>query len=159
MYTIVPFEGKYQESICRMMDEIQDEFDIPFRNPNGKQISDIVSPDDLFWVALDENRVIGTVGLSLINDHQAFLRHLFVAKEARGKGQGVSQALLDMALGAAKNRNCESVYLGTMEQFKAAQKFYLKNHFNCIFREDLPPEMPVSPVDTVFYQLNIVGSN
>lgn len=151
MHTIIPFESKYQEAICIMMDTIQDEFEIPFRNPNGKQISDIVSPDDLFWVALDEDRVVGTIGLSRINDHQAFLRHFFVAKEARGKEKGVSKALLDSALLAAKDRDYRSVYLGTMDQFKAAQKFYLKNRFKEISREELPVEMPVSPVDTVFY--------
>jgi len=150
-YHIVPFESRYQEAICTMMDEIQDEFEIPFRNPNGKQISDIVSPDDLFWVALNGNQVLGTVGLSHIDDHNAFLRHLFVAKEARGKAQGVSKALLDTALQEATNRNYQSVYLGTMEQFKAAQKFYLTNHFNCISREELPAKMPVSPMDTIFY--------
>lgn len=156
MYTIIPFERQYQESICKMMDQILGEFDIPFRNPNGKQIADIVSSNDLFWVALDGNRVLGTVGLSRINDRNAFLRHFFVAKEARGREQGVSKALLDTALQEAKNRNYESVYLGTMEQFKAAQKFYLKNHFNQISRRDLPPEMPVSPMDKLFYQLNII---
>ncbi len=154
MHVIIPFENQYQEAISLMMDQIQDEFEIPFRNPHGKQISDIVSPEDLFWVALDGNRVVGTVGLSRINNRNAFLRHFFVAKEARGKEKGVSKALLDTALNAAKDRNFESIYLGTMEQFKAAQRFYLKNHFKCIPREYLPLEMPVSPVDTVFYLLS-----
>jgi len=154
MYLIIPFENQYQKAINFLMEEIQDEFEIPFRNPNGKQISDIASPENLFWVALDGNRVVGTIGLSRINDYQAFLRHFFVAEEARGKEKGVSKALLDTALRAAKDRNYRAVYLGTMEQFKAAQKFYLKNHFKCISREDLPLEMPVSPVDTVFYLLS-----
>ena len=90
MYKIVPFDKQFQEEICILMDQIQDEFEIPFRNPNGKQISDIADRENLFWVALDENRVVGTIGLSRIDSHSAFLRHLFVAKKSRGKG-GVSQ--------------------------------------------------------------------
>ncbi len=151
-YQIIPFEKSCQEAICEMMDGIQDEFEIQFRNPNGKQISDIVDSNNLFWVALDENRVVGTIGLSRIDDHSAFLRHLFVAKEARGK-EGVSQTLLDTALGESIRLNYESIYLGTMDQFKAAQQFYFKNHFICIPREALPAEMPVSPMDTIFYLL------
>lgn len=150
MYKIVPFDKQFQEEICILMDQIQDEFEIPFRNPNGKQISDIADRENLFWVALDENRVVGTIGLSRIDSHSAFLRHLFVAKESRGKG-GVSQALLNTALEKVLALNYESIYLGTMDQFRAAQKFYEKNGFIRIPKETLPAEMPVSPVDTVFY--------
>mgnify|MGYP006177243343 CR=1 FL=1 len=123
----------------------------PFRNRNGKQISDIVDHENLFWVAVNEDRVLGTIGLSRIDDNQAFLRHLFVAKEVRGE-QGVAQALLDTALNKAENLGYESLYLGTMEQFKAAQRFYDKNRFVRIPREVLPGQMPVSPMDTIFYQ-------
>ncbi|TSJ47960.1 GNAT family N-acetyltransferase [Fluviicola chungangensis] len=150
MHKIVPFDKQYQEEICILMDQIQNEFEIPFRNPNGKQISDIADPENLFWVALNENRVVGTIGLTRINSCSGFLRHLFVVKENRGKG-GVSQALLDTALAKATELNYESIYLGTMDQFRAAQKFYEKNRFRCIPKETLPAEMPVSPVDTIFY--------
>lgn len=150
--TIIPFENRFQEAICAMMDEIQDEFEIPFRNPHGKQISDIVDSENLFWVAMDGDHVLGTIGLSRIDEKNAFLRHLFVAKEGRGE-QGVAQLLLNTALNEARSLGHESIYLGTMEQFKAAQKFYTKNHFVCIPKEALPEQMPVSPMDTIFYHL------
>lgn len=152
MYQIIRFENHYQPAICEMMDQIQDEFEIPFRNPNGKQISDIADDENLFWVAVNENRVLGTIGLSRIDDSNAFLRHLFVEKEARGE-QGVAKALLETALDKARDLKYESLYLGTMEQFRAAQRFYDKNNFICIPREALPEKMPVSPMDTLFYLL------
>lgn len=151
MHKIIPFETRYQEAICIMMDRIQDEFEIPFRSRNGKQISDIVDSENLFWVAVNGEHVLGTIGLSRIDNKHAFLRHLFVVKEARGK-QGVARALLDTALNKAAHLGYESLYLGTMEQFKAAQRFYDKNGFVRIPREALPEQMPVSPVDTIFYQ-------
>lgn len=150
--TIIPFENRFQEAICAMMDTIQDEFEIPFRNPHGKQISDIVDSENLFWVAMDGNHVLGTIGLSRIDENNAFLRHLFVVKEGRGE-QGVAQLLLNTALNEARSLGYESLYLGTMEQFKAAQKFYAKNHFVCIPKEALLAEMPVSPMDSLFYLL------
>ncbi len=151
MYQIIPFENRYQYAISSMMDQIQEEFEIPFRNPNGKQISDIADGENLFWVAVEGGRVLGTIGLSRIDNTHAFLRHLFVAKEARGE-QGVARSLLDTALNKAEQLDCESLYLGTMEQFKAAQRFYDKNGFVRIPREALPQQMPVSPMDTVFYR-------
>lgn len=150
MYTIIPFDEKYQNAITCMMDEIQQEFEIPFRNPEGKTISDVVDDENRFWIAVDGNRVLGTIGLSRIDDENAFLRYLFVAKEGRGKA-GVSQLLLDTALGEAEKENYAHIYLGTMEQFKAAQKFYAKNNFVCIPKEALPHLMPVSPMDSLFY--------
>lgn len=150
-YQIIPFENRYQESICSMMDQIQEEFEIPFRNPNGKQISDIADDENLFWVAIDGERVLGTIGLSRIDNKHAFLRHLFVAKEARGK-HGVAQALLDTALNKAQDLGYRFLYLGTMEQFRAARRFYDKNHFVPVPREALPEQMPVSPMDTIFYR-------
>ena len=53
MYQIIPFENRYQYAISSMMDQIQEEFEIPFRNPNGKQISDIADGENLFWVAVE----------------------------------------------------------------------------------------------------------
>lgn len=150
MHKIIPFDIRYQEAVNEMMDRIQEEFEIPFRNPEGKTIADAVDAENLFWLAVDEDRVLGTIGLSRIDDKDAFLRYLFVAKEGRGKA-GVSQLLLDTALEKAGELQYEHVYLGTMDQFKAAQKFYAKNHFVCIPKEALPDRMPVSPMDTLFY--------
>jgi len=150
MHKIIPFDIRYQEAISSMMDKIQEEFDIPFRNPDGRTIADVVDDENLFWIALDGERVLGTIGLSRIDNQNAFLRYLFVAKEGRGSA-GVSQMLLDTALREAAKENYEHIYLGTMEQFKAAQKFYIKNHFVCIPKEALPELMPVSPMDLLFY--------
>lgn len=150
MHRIIPFQTTHQEEISRMMNEIQQEFDTVFRYPDAKTISDIVSEDDQFWVALHENRVIGTIGLSKIDGRSAFLRHIFVAKAHRGK-TGISGQLLNTALEKAKELNYTYLYLGTMDQFKAAQKFYSRNQFVIIPKEGLPETMPVSPVDTLFY--------
>ena len=123
MYQIIPFQASHQEDITRMMTGIQEEFDTVFRYPASKTISDIVSENDLFWVALHEGRVVGTIGLSKIDDNSAFLRHLFVSKGHRG-ANGVSGKLLEKALEMAKARKYTFLYLGTMEQLRelAAQR-------------------------------------
>ncbi|MNJ91889.1 Acetyltransferase (GNAT) family protein [compost metagenome] len=151
MHRIIPFEQSHQEGISRMMNEIQQEFDTTFRKPGSKTISDIASEDDLFWVALYENQVVGTIGLTKIDDRSGLLRHLFVSKEHRGSDTGVSKKLLERAFEEAKKRNYTFLYLGTMDQFKAAQKFYSRNQFMLIPQESLPENMPVNSMDTLFY--------
>lgn len=158
MHQIIPFQASHQEEVSHMMNEIQEEFGTVFRYPDAKNISDIASENDLFWVALHENRVVGTIGLSKIDGHSAFLRHLFVAKAHRG-GSGVSGKLLEKALETAKGLKYTYLYLGTMDQFKAAQKFYSRNRFKLIAKESLPEAMPVSPLDTLFYARYLSGED
>jgi hypothetical protein len=42
-----------------------------------------------------------------------------------------------------------------MQQFKAAQKFYLKNGFVEIAIGKLPSDYPPNPMDTIFYELDL----
>ncbi|MDF3026050.1 MAG: GCN5-related N-acetyltransferase [Fluviicola sp.] len=153
MYTIVPFERYYQSEIDELMNEIQKEFELPFRSPDPVPIFEYVLSGNLFWVALLEEQVIGTIGLSCFDDKTGVIRNMFVAKEHRGGQPGVAKQLLDTALEAAKRLGYNAVYLGTMMQFKAAQKFYSKNNFVLIPRTDLPEGMTFNPVDDLFYVL------
>lgn len=153
MYTIVPFEIHHQSEIDELMNEIQKEFEIPFRSPDPVPIFEYVLSGNKFWVALQENRVIGTIGLSCFDSNTGIIRNMFVAKEHRGSESGIAKVLLNRALDEATKLGHSSVYLGTMEQFKAAQKFYSKNNFVRIPSTELPPEMTFNPVDDLFYVL------
>lgn len=151
MYTIAPFEIRHQSKIDELMNEIQKEFEIPFRSPERVPVFEYVLSGHQFWVALQDDQLIGTIGLTCFDSDTGIIRNMFVAKEFRGKQPGVAKGLLDTALDKAKGLNYKQVYLGTMEQFKAAQKFYSKNNFVLIPSTDLPPNMTFNPVDDLFY--------
>lgn len=153
MHTILPFEDHHQAEIDELLNEIQKEFDLPFRNPNSVSVSEYVASGNCFWVALHENQVIGTIGLSRFDSNTGVLRNMFVAKEHRGGEANVATHLLNKALDEAKSLDYKAVYLGTMDQFKAAQKFYSKNMFVQIPVTELPENMSFNPVDTLFYIL------
>jgi N-acetylglutamate synthase-like GNAT family acetyltransferase len=153
MNTIVPFEKKHQLGIENLMNEIQEEFQLPFRNPNSVSVAKYVESGHFFWVALSENEVIGTIGLSCFDNKTGIVRNLFVLKKHRNREPSVAKNLLNVLLDKAKNLGYHSVYLGTMDQFKAAQKFYAKNNFVLISKKDLPDKMTFNPVDTLFYVL------
>jgi GNAT superfamily N-acetyltransferase len=155
MHTIVPFEIGHQSKIDDLMNEIQKEFEIPFRSPERVPVFEYLLSGHQFWVALRDDQLIGTIGLTCFDSNTGIIRNMFVAKEFRGKQPGVSKDLLDTALNKAKSLNYKQVYLGTMEQFKAARKFYSKNNFVLIPRCDLPEKMTFNTVDDLFYVLKI----
>jgi N-acetylglutamate synthase-like GNAT family acetyltransferase len=104
-----------------------------------------------FWVALDDQRVVGTIGLLDIGNHQAALRKMFVADSHRGPAHGVARRLLDTLLAWASDRGLAEVFLGTTDKFLAAHRFYEKNGFMAVARADLPQAFPVMEVDSRFY--------
>jgi predicted N-acetyltransferase YhbS len=48
------------------------------------------------------------------------------------------------------------VQLGTVEQLKAAHRFYERNGFESIAKEDLPVYFPLMSTDTMFFQLHLI---
>lgn len=153
MYSIIPFIEAHQPAIEDLMNEIQQEFELPFRNPNSVSVSEYVQSGNHFWVALYGDRVVGTIGLSCFDCDKGVLRNMFVAKEHRGGRSAIAKSLLDTALDKAKSLDYAAIYLGTMDQFKAAQRFYSKNEFVLISKGDLLETMSFNPVDTLFYVL------
>lgn len=110
---------------------------------------------DNYWVAFNDNELIGTISIFRMKNESSVLKNMFVKKEFRGKVFNVSQKLLLTTFKWCKSENIKSIYLGTMEQFVAAQKFYQKNGFQRIEKEELPESFVANPIDTVFYRINL----
>lgn len=153
---IVLFADKYQADIDIFMAQIKDEFveDISIRNPDSKKISELaLRPNERYWVALSSNKAIGTLGLIVIASDIVVLKRMFILSEFRGKG--VAKRMLDTTIDWAQANGVRSIYLGTMSQFKAAQKFYEKHGFKVIEKNKLPNEFPINPVDSIFYRMKL----
>lgn len=105
-----------------------------------------------FWVAICDDKVVGTISLLDIGNNQVALRKMFVSKEYRGATYKTASLLLDTAIKWAKERPIKTVFLGTTPQFLAAHRFYEKNGFISIGQDDLPENFPVLQVDKKFYK-------
>jgi N-acetylglutamate synthase-like GNAT family acetyltransferase len=152
---IIPFQLHHQEGIDRLMLEIGNEFEEKMYSPDSKTISELsYDKKQKFWIALVEEIVIGTVGIALLENKNAALKRLMVAKEFRGS-KNISKSLLEIGIAWAKKKGVTTIYLGTMSQMKAAHHFYEKNGFTRIAKEGLPKGFPTNPVDSVFYKLEI----
>ena len=111
-----------------------------------------------FWVALDGNKVIGSVALLDIENYEVALRKMFVSARYRGQEHMVSSRLLDEALRWCGSNGVRQVYLGTTAQFFAAHRFYEKNGFSEINKTSLPKTFPIMSVDTKFYRRETIGA-
>lgn len=103
-------------------------------DPNLGRFSEIYNTEgNKYWVILNENeRVVGGVGIGKLEgiEDVCELQKMYCLPEVRGTG--ISHRLIEIALDYAKRyyRRC---YLETLENMKAAQKFYEKYGFIRIY--------------------------
>ncbi|WP_335869556.1 GNAT family N-acetyltransferase [Bacillus sp. 2205SS5-2] len=156
---IIEYNSEYQKQVIELILRIQQkEFQIEISLNNQK---DLIGIEDFyqqyngnFWVAIFNERVVGTIALLDIGNPGVALRKMFVAKEHRGS-RGVAQQLLKCAISFAKHRKVREIYLGTTPQFLAAHRFYEKNNFQLIEKAELPDTFPIMTVDKRLYRLII----
>ena len=157
---IVQWQRKYEEHVIKLILSIQSaEFLIPITEadqPDLKSVDTFYQQGNgNFWVALSERNIVGTIALKDIGQQQVALRKMFVHKYFRGSDQGVANKLLVAAIEWCIQKNIQDIYLGTVEAFRAAQRFYEKNGFERIEVGQLPKNFPLMQVDTIFYHLSI----
>ncbi|RTL12720.1 MAG: N-acetyltransferase [Neisseriaceae bacterium] len=108
-----------------------------------------------FWLALDDEKVVGTISLKIFSPTQGALRKMFVADGYRGKPYNIAQQLFERLHATAKEQQLTTIYLGTTDKYLAAHRFYEKNGFKLINKTQLPEEFPIVLVDNRFYCLDI----
>ncbi len=157
MIQIVSFEPKYTQQIVDLITNIQqNEFKVP--------VTLVDQPDLLtintfyqhgrgdFWVALEGDKVVGTIALIDCGGEVGCIRKMFVKAEYRGKAFGIGQSLLNHLQLWAEKHQINSLYLGTVEKLQAAIAFYKRNGFTAIEKLNLPASFPLMVVDTHFFQ-------
>ncbi|MEK5547533.1 GNAT family N-acetyltransferase [Paenibacillus sp. FSL L8-0689] len=148
---------EYQSQVVDLILHIQqNEYNISITKEDQPDLLDIENfyqrGNGNFWVALREGIVVGTVALLDIGNGKTALRKMFVKQNYRGKTFNVSNQLLHHAIGWARDRSIEEIYLGTTPQFVAAHRFYEKNGFVSVDPRELPISFPVMKVDKKFYR-------
>jgi len=156
MLQLRTFSEQYGDQVGELISSIQrEEFGIAItleQQPDLLDISGFYQQKlGNFWVALDDDRVIGTIALLDIGNGQAALRKMFVERAQRGTSERVALRLLDTLIEWSQSHGVHELYLGTTAKFLAAHRFYEKSGFAEIARTALPPAFPVMQVDTKFY--------
>ena len=153
---VVQFSASHQAGVIDVILSIQrDEFGVPITVEDQPDLLDIPGfyqqGSGNFWVALANGEVVGTIALRDIGNHQGALRKMFVKPGYRGKEKGVAQRLFDELLSSARNARVRDLFLGTIDRFVAAHRFYERNGFVQVPEAALPKAFPLMGVDTRFY--------
>lgn len=157
---VIEFKNHYKQQVIDLILDIQTkEFEIPItlnEQPDLQHIPSFYQKNNgNFWVVIEGEKVIGTIALIDIGNAQCALRKMFVMKEYRGKHKAISQKLLDTVFNWCKSKKIREIYLGTVSILHAAQRFYEKNGFKEISKNELPKNFPLMEVDTKFYVFSL----
>ena len=160
MITIQPFEDQDTNHIVHLILNIQqNEFQVPITINEQQDLLNIPTfyqqKKGNFWVAKFNDEVVGTIALIDCGDNIGTIRKMFVKKEFRGKEHGIAQRLLNTLEESARTNTIKSLYLGTLERLQAAIRFYERNGFTLIQKQNLPTVFPLMPVDTHFFEKEI----
>lgn len=141
-----------KKNIDVMIREISNEFLLPIATENNSQKPIL----DGYWIAFYQNELIGTIGMLNIDKNVSVLKNMFVKKEFRGENHSTAKLLLNTAIQWSNDQSKSVIYLGTMNQFKAAQRFYEKNGFIKINKGQLPNNFIFNPIDDLFYKKELI---
>ena len=128
---LIKYTNSYQKDVKDFVIAAHDEFNFPY---DRKLDYDLDNPDKyynnrggMFYLLLDNEKVIGTAAVKKLDDKTAALKRLYVNKNYRGKGLGLQ--LFTEALDFCRENKIAKVVLDTNIKQKAAQKLYEKNGF------------------------------
>jgi GNAT superfamily N-acetyltransferase len=152
-WRIEPFTPGLEARILALILPIQQqEFGVPITaedQPDLMKIPEVYQArGGGFWVGMQGDEVVGTLGLIDFGNGGA-LRKMFLRADQRGSG--LAQGLLDTLIAHAKAGGLPRLALGTLAQMEAAHRFYEKNGFLPVAPEGLPEGFPRMPVDNRFY--------
>ena len=157
---IIPFQKKYQQQVIDLIVGIQHgEFGVDITaedQPDLKIIEKFYQKDKgNFWIALNGEEVVGTISLVDIGNYQVGLRKMFVKNGFRGKPGFIGQRLMDTAYDWCEEKGLKQIFLGTVPHYYSAHRFYEKNGFSRLEKNELPKAFHLMDADKWFYYKNL----
>lgn len=160
MITINQFENQDTQDVITLV--------LHFQNDGTRPLVTIEDQPDLlhiteeyiekggnFWVAKDEEQVIGSIGFMPYNAKIAILKKFFVSENYQGEPYHIGKKLYQELLDFAKEKGYETILLDTPYNTDRAHRFYDKAGFQKIREEDLPIQYSHPYRDSDFFILNL----
>lgn len=155
---IETYSGKYDGEIIDLILDIQNnesKIDLSLEEqPDLKDIKNCYQQGGgEFWVARDNGKVIGTIGIMMKENRCAVMKKFFVDSEYRS--QKVGLALYKKLLEYAEKAGVKHIILDTPSVAKASHRFYEKAGFRIIELSELPVEYTFPDRDSLVYILDL----
>ncbi|MCM1114265.1 MAG: GNAT family N-acetyltransferase [Clostridium sp.] len=138
---ILKYDEKYKKQIIDLILDIQNnEAKISLsleEQPDLKNIHNYYEKNGgEFWIAVENDEVIGTIALMNKGNGNSVLKKFFVRKDWRSKRIGL--ALYENLLSFAHQNNIKNILLDTPSVATASHRFYEKSGFERINKEQVP---------------------
>lgn len=155
---IIEFKPQYQEEIINLVLDIQNN-EAAINLPISEQpdLSDIqhsyIDNGGGFWIAVEDGKVIGTIGAMRINDTWCALKKFFVHKDYRRKKVGF--ALYSYFLLFASGRKFTDIILDTPSVTTDSHAFYKRVGFKTVRAEEMDVEYNFPDRDSYLFHKKI----
>lgn len=108
-----------------------------------------------FWVAKENNSVVGCIGLMNYGGGISVLKKFFVYEPYRSAPHHLGRKLYETLLQFAINHGVRRLILDTPKNTARAHRFYVKSGFKLIDREQLPLTYNPPYEDSDFFSLEL----
>lgn len=151
-------DNSYSKSIVDLILPIQqEEFHVPITLEQQKDLLNIedfyIHSGGAFWGAFYDGELIGTIAFLNMQHQSAAIRKMFVKQAYRGKEFAVAHQLLSVLKTYCISNGIFNLYLSTVNILKAAHRFYEKNGFQKVDKDQFPSYFPFMVPDDTYYQL------
>lgn len=143
MITISQFEEKYTQDVINIVLHFQNDGTRPAVSVDDQPdllniVHEYIDKGGNFWIAKDDEKLIGTIGIMPYGAGTAVLKKFFVYKEYQGEPHHTGRRLYNALLAFAKEKAYRTILLDTPKNTERAHKFYEKAGFQKVNEEDLP---------------------
>jgi GNAT superfamily N-acetyltransferase len=125
--SIVPFDPVYADGFRGLVADTLLEFGFELDSEFDTDLDDPAATYAALWVAVDGDRVIGSVALRDLGEGAVELKRMYLRPAARGLGLG--KQLLALALDWSRGHGYQRIRLDTSERMVAAQRLYEAHGF------------------------------
>ena len=143
MITIRQFEEKYTQDIIDIVLHFQNDGTRPYVTVDDQPdllniVESYINNGGNFWIATDNDKLIGTIGIMPYSAEIAVLKKFFVYESYQGTPNHIGRKLYDVLLSFAREKGYRIILLDTQRNTERAHKFYKKAGFRKVKEEDLP---------------------
>ena len=160
MITISQFEDKYTQDVIDLVLHFQNDGTRPIVTVNDQPdmlniTHEYINKGGNFWIAKDNERLIGSIGIMPYSDQIAVLKKFFVYEDYQGDPHHMGRRLYAHLLSFAKEKNFETILLDTPYNTERAHKFYEKAGFIKVTEDMLPIKFSHPYKECDFFLLNL----
>lgn len=143
MITISQFKNEFTKDVIDIVLHFQNDGTRPIVSVDDQPdllniVGEYIDKGGNFWIAEDDNKLIGTIGIMPYSTDIAILKKFFVYEQWQGEPYHIGRRLYAELLDFAKEKGYKTLLLDTPFNTERAHKFYEKAGFQKISEEDLP---------------------